>query len=253
MFELPPPTEPLAIIVPCEEDCRVILEEGPSKHPYDAGGDETGSSAPRPRQTVYLRGLANARDFLSLTWKVLWSLGDSEELWAAASELGVLEMGSEGPFSIAALRRRFLFKPCPLLEQRIEQIEREVTQRRCSGDPRAKVPSQLRLRCLEPGCGSGRNLAWLAARESQVALSGGTCVDVRWDVVGLDSWSVLFQPASSHLLQLLLSHDLSRFGALVRMQDLCDFVSFPTSQASKQVPVHFSLIAHLYFTAPTTL
>ena len=46
----------------------------------------------------------------------------------------------------------------------------------------------LRLRALEPGCGSGRNLAWLAARESEVRLRDGSVVEVRWNTVGLDFW-----------------------------------------------------------------
>eukprot|EP00955_Chlamydomonas_euryale_P113624 366228-Chlamydomonas_euryale.AAC.16 len=130
--------------------------------------------------------------------------------------LDLLEPGVTNDSEAAVqVKRRFIFSPCLLLEQYVEQIEQALAERRhsevaatlCDGAPTASR-QLVRLRCLEPGCGSGRNLAWLAARRRSIDLGDGTSVQVIWEVVGIDFW----------------------YGALVRMQELCHIVDYNPGQ-----------------------
>lgn len=274
MFCLPPPTSPLAVILPSAAQFRVVameeavLQQGAGlqgmrspdfmvdrEEKLEGGLNTTrcgkSSSGLSSSKAVHLKGFGSVEEFLATRGgtAVKWFLEDSDQLWQAAQLLGldevvVLQATAALPKSSAAsnasphlpaeaadgvvmagssslltrLRRRFLFKPCPLLEQQVGAVERELAARRCSGsrcgsseassrsdvgdggmaDPLAAegmgTPAPLRrrqwlrLRALEPGCGSGRNLAWLAAREVQVRLDDGSLVDVSWEVVGLDFW-----------------------------------------------------------------
>ena len=229
---------------------------------------------------VHLKGFASVKEFLATRGGVAvsWFLEDSPHLWEAAGRLSLNEAAMEGSRSSGGigpmpqvggparslptvglkerLNRRFLFKPCPLLERWVEAMEMELAEQRYSANklllgssgqgggeaagkvqtlPGARRPTigsdlnisstvkpydlggfdkshgegrlykeeascneqdvhhqrrrfLLRLRALEPGCGSGRNLAWLAARETSVQLRDGTWADISWEVVGLDFW-----------------------------------------------------------------
>ncbi|KAF8072981.1 SPAC2E11.09 [Scenedesmus sp. PABB004] len=131
-------------------------------------------------------------------WAAGPRLPDCAELWAAAAALGVLEEGP-GADGGALLARRALFEPSPLLAAAAAQLEALCAAER-SSRPRAApgaaaaaapVPGQVvDLRALDVGCGSGRDLAWLAGRQPLVALAGGGAqpVRVRWHVTGVDSW-----------------------------------------------------------------
>ena len=276
MFCLPPPTSPLAVILPSAAQFRVVAtdeavlqlrqkaaemqasgqsaagqvvvfdsmadreveQEGDLMNAISCG---SGSSGPSTGKAVHLKGFSSVEEFLATRGgtAVKWFLEDSAQLWQAARQLGLDEAAdmqeaeatspSQLPTTVSAtgavaaassqltrLRRRFLFKPCPLLEQQVGAMERELAARRCSGSRSSGTSSRsnvsdggaadplvaegtgapalpqrqqrLRLRALEPGCGSGRNLAWLAAREIQVRLDDGSLVDVSWEVVGLDFW-----------------------------------------------------------------
>ena len=310
MFCLPPPSAPLAVLLPSVDRFHLVTSDPSSSQSHHTGlkkqkvSTSTASTSeptaavavacslnlPHPSSTqcprncsrpVYLKGFSSIKDFLATRGGVAasWVLEDSPHVWQAAAKLSLDEAAAErslssspsdaagaGPLPEAAgedhgpgrgrlrerLRRRFLFKPCPLLERWIETIERELAMQRCSGarreigrpqtdalpsdadgvadpgpvgtsrgdaaagppptqpssvdgPPRGTPPLEpasrgescgsprrhaLRLRALEPGCGSGRNLAWLAARETSVRLTDGSWVDISWDVVGLDFWYI---------------------------------------------------------------
>jgi SAM-dependent methyltransferase len=181
MFELPPPTERFAVILPSPKDVSVVITE------HEAIDNEA---------VVYLKGECSFEDFLyTRGWKnVACYLKDSPELWQEADRMHLIEEGADE----TTLRRRYLFKPCPLLELLISKIEETVASEHFSegGD------TSLRMRFLEPGCGSGRNLAWMASRKTKV-----NNLTLNWEVVGLDSW----------------------WGALERCQDLARSSGYPLS------------------------
>jgi SAM-dependent methyltransferase len=87
-------------------------------------------------------------------WNITHALLDSRELWTAAQELGIIVRGDEG--------QEVLFRATPLLERNIPLIEANVLKGH---------------RALDLGCGSGRDLAYLARR------------DLRWSVTGVDNVS----------------------------------------------------------------
>jgi SAM-dependent methyltransferase len=84
-------------------------------------------------------------------WKVSHTLFDSDELWEIADNLDILASGNEGV--------EYLFRASRILTRNIGLIERSVAG----------------ARALDIGCGSGRDLGFLATRE------------FTWDVTGLDN------------------------------------------------------------------
>jgi hypothetical protein len=82
------------------------------------------------------------------------------------------------------LLQRYAFKPAPLLLQEIDRIEHLLAQQ-ClhelhTSDTASTISRgssmdggayKLRLKCLEPGCGSGRNIVWLAARSHSMHIT----------------------------------------------------------------------------------
>lgn len=84
-------------------------------------------------------------------WQCPWIFSDDdEELWTADTTL--VEHGSPS-------QRWLLFRPCPFLERHIDLIESRLTDHKT---------------CLDIGCGSGRDVAWLMASRG-------------WHVYALDS------------------------------------------------------------------
>lgn len=91
----------------------------------------------------------------------------AQELWQAAGSQGLLDPPG---VPASALKRRLLFKPAALLGQEIEGIERALMG--------GQAEAGSKLRALEPGCGSARNLIALAVRERP---------GLSWHVLGADS------------------------------------------------------------------
>lgn len=84
-------------------------------------------------------------------WQCPWVFSDDDdELWTADTTL--VEHGSPS-------QRWLLFRPCPFLERHIDLIESRLTDHKT---------------CLDIGCGSGRDVAWLMASRG-------------WHVYALDS------------------------------------------------------------------
>ena len=189
MFELPPPTDRFAVLLPSLEDTTVVLTE---------------KEAVNDPKAVYLKGESCLEDFLfTRGWtKVACYLRDGPELWEEAERMGLIEEGTSPPYEEISLRRRYLFRPCPLLETWIAAIEQTMASA-CSSAAEKEGERSLRLRMLEPGCGSGRNLAWVASRQTKISN-----VSIRWEVMGLDSW----------------------WGALERCQALAVTSGYPPSQ-----------------------
>ncbi|GIL99482.1 hypothetical protein Vretimale_4631 [Volvox reticuliferus] len=168
--------------------------------------------------------------FLALRgWQVAFCIEATAELWRAAVEIGVLEEGG----CALSLKRRWPFQPSKLLVQQIGLIEEFLVKMRIqqatasqwamnwtasgalpgSADGAQRVqgiqdvkPGHTRnitMRMLDVGCGSGRDLSWLATRSSVVRVDNSvvdpipsddaspgraTNVQVMWKCVGLDSW-----------------------------------------------------------------
>lgn len=98
---------------------------------------------------------------------------DSSELWREALSLELVEEGSP--------KTRWLFKPCPVLEQEVAEIERHLFLQRHS-----PASEQVLVRAIDLGCGNGRDLVWLGSRSSEFTNSGKSYV-LQWNVVGVDS------------------------------------------------------------------
>ena len=89
-----------------------------------------------------------------------------EEFWDYTRTMGIFGTGKEGT--------ELLFKPSPVLGAWIEWIESEVFHNRWSSVERL---------VLDVGCGSGRDLGFLAARDSP------------WSITGLDNWGKALERA----------------------------------------------------------
>jgi SAM-dependent methyltransferase len=142
-------------------------------------------------RSVFLRGHASVDTFLRAGgWEqLIFCLPADEQLWSSAAEEGLVQVSSAG--------RPWLFSPARALSNDIRVIEE------------ALEPSRgRRMRALDVGCGSGRDIAWLAAR------GGGQL----WHVVGLDSW----------------------FSALVRAQELLQRLAADVDGADPQVSLHLA-------------
>ncbi|GLC38960.1 hypothetical protein PLESTB_000465800 [Pleodorina starrii] len=178
-------------------------------------------------------------------WRVAFCIEASTELWRVAEGMGVLERGG----CALTLKRRWPFQPSKLLMQQADLVEEMLVTSRLSlvasqeparessgcspatnqaGGERAAVQPagaprgtcSVTLRMLDIGCGSGRDLAWLATRGSVVRMpethrkddrgadvhcdgdagpGRATDVQVTWECVGLDSWHGALQRAAEVL------------------------------------------------------
>lgn len=75
-----------------------------------------------------------------------------------------------------------------LLCDRISHIESCLLQQREGEQAEAasndgSSPNQIKLKALEPGCGSARNLVWLCGRN----LASAHAVPAYWEALGIDS------------------------------------------------------------------
>lgn len=122
-----------------EQDLKSRLFELPD------GNTQFAILLPRVRQKDWI-------DVLREKWNVAYIFEDSEDLWQLAHAAGVVDTGM--PQSLV-----LLFQPCPVLEANINIIEQ---------------PADSLRTCLDIGCGSGRDIIYLAARG--------------WKVHGIDNW-----------------------------------------------------------------
>lgn len=212
-FLLPDKTTPLVVVEPAAADYAIALERQP-------GGSSAGGGAAAAEQQrkggggVYLDGHTSPGEFLRASgWTVLLSLPASQELWAAATELGLV--GSRDGGDDASVRL-WLFAPAKLLSDEVEAIERQLLEGH-TGD------AAYLAHALDVGCGSGRDTAWLSSRKGSAAwqqLPGadGQQPAVRWHVTAVDSW----------------------FGALARSQELLQALSTDPSRVAPTAALHFA-------------
>ncbi|KAI1316295.1 hypothetical protein EDD11_010138 [Mortierella claussenii] len=84
----------------------------------------------------------------------------------------------------------FLFQPTPVLVRILPTIERELMALRASCFIPAHGVSQL-LRCLDVGCGSGRDMTYMVARSANGLSEAGA----EWSVLGMDQRADICQRA----------------------------------------------------------
>jgi SAM-dependent methyltransferase len=190
-YLLPDKSQRFAVIVPSASTFTITQEL--SQH-----GTQQDNSA----TAVFLKGTSSLQEFLiSRGWGAASFLQDCPELWQAAEQLQLLE---QQPADLQQLAKRCLFAPSQLLEAELEGIEaalavlrmreqqqdgqtwqlqegskqqqQQITARGscCSSQDRCGSTSQLPgavqvcLHALDVGCGSGRDVAWLASRQAAV-------------------------------------------------------------------------------------
>ncbi|KAF9978449.1 hypothetical protein BGZ73_002345 [Actinomortierella ambigua] len=81
-----------------------------------------------------------------------------------------------------ALYRPYLFKPNPWLAKTISTIELDLLQTRSSGADQKTT----KLRCLDLGCGAGRDMTYLVSRALNCLQPDGS--SPQWTTLGIDSF-----------------------------------------------------------------
>ncbi|KAI8384593.1 uncharacterized protein BYT42DRAFT_612282 [Radiomyces spectabilis] len=81
---------------------------------------------------------------------VFWEGDCSAGFWTAARQAGWASDANDTPSDLP--KPWLLFRPCPFLAQHIDRIERDLGSHHSA------------LACLDIGCGSGRDAAWLLSR-----------------------------------------------------------------------------------------
>ncbi|EFJ52143.1 hypothetical protein VOLCADRAFT_86997 [Volvox carteri f. nagariensis] len=208
MFLLPDRATPLALVV-----------EGPPVQQMVRGAASGGGAKEDIQLTAFLE---------SRGWRVAFCIEATDDLWRMAADIGALEEGG----CPLALKRRWPFRPSTLLMEQIDLIEELLVKARLQqgqaiageADRAGAVDGgrqgangrnkrNVMLRMLDVGCGSGRDLAWLATRSSDVPfLADGEgehdhgadtgrekILQVSWECVGLDSWHGALQRAAEIL------------------------------------------------------
>ncbi|KAI8850995.1 hypothetical protein BC829DRAFT_415704 [Chytridium lagenaria] len=134
---------------------------------------------------------------------------DDESFWEKAFQCGRWN-------GIEAIGRDVLFKPCPLLAEVIDKVEASL-----AGNV-ANQQVNMRFRCLDMGCGAGRDLAFLATRggrfekvnEAHYEVEEGlnTLGNWCWDLRGLDWMDGILNRARTLFSNLEV--DESRYGLI---------------------------------------
>lgn len=128
-------------------------------------------------------------------WSAGWTFQDEPEFWSAfqsemaslqskcgsITQLPQIEFGQQSSKG----RYHFLFQPNPFLVKVLPRIEHELVKSRWP------TPTLDLLRCLDLGCGAGRDMTYMVARApNQVAEQRA-----EWSVVGIDEWHVACERA----------------------------------------------------------
>ncbi|KAG0087833.1 hypothetical protein BGZ92_006943 [Podila epicladia] len=128
-------------------------------------------------------------------WNAKWTFQDQPEFWSAfqseiislqsrndhAPQLPRIDPGQQSSMD----RYHFLFQPNPFLVKVLPQIERELVVSRCL------EPSPELLRCLDLGCGAGRDMTYMVARTPNHMAE----LQAEWSVIGIDEWHVACERA----------------------------------------------------------
>lgn len=90
-------------------------------------------------------------------WTLTHVFESSNALWEAAAELKLSETPGDFPGPP-------LWSPCPLLAEHLPDIERRVPLLQAGGTQPSSSTPPPPLRCLDVGCGAGRDTVYLASR-----------------------------------------------------------------------------------------
>ncbi|KAI8049979.1 hypothetical protein BDF22DRAFT_697738 [Syncephalis plumigaleata] len=123
---------------------------------------------------------------------VLW---DQPLLWSVATSMGLTISNST---DIISRSIRFLFTPCPFLEEQIPRIETLKGTNNVNISVSGQSPLVFRL--CDIGCGSGRDVAWMLARSSK-SQHHHSSSNYSWNAHAIDAW----QGAVKRTCQLLAS------------------------------------------------
>lgn len=285
-FLLPDKHVPFAVVVP-------------SQYTVVADASLHGRQLPDMSVAIYLKATQSLPEFLiTRGWTVTAFLLDEPALWAAASDLGLLEQQVQDP---VVLSRRCLFASSQLLSSSVASIEASLAAKyACKGysiqqqqqqqhghdhhhhqQQQQHVPSseasssskstQLIFHALDIGCGSGRDMAWLASRQEPVPVSCPAhpasqqlqmqpweCCEAApaqeyaasWHVTGLDGWLGALERAADLAEALQLSPQQLRlvYGTVNRATGDLQLLRLPETNrlisANHVVVVHAGMPHH---------
>jgi 2-polyprenyl-3-methyl-5-hydroxy-6-metoxy-1,4-benzoquinol methylase len=244
-YLLPDKSQPFAVIVPSASTFNITQEQ--SQHGTQQGNGST---------AVFLKGTSSLQEFLtSRGWAAACFLQDCPELWQAAEQLQLLEQqpadlqqlakrclfapsqlleaeveGLEAALAALRMREQEQIGQTGQLQEGSKQQQQQQQQQVsahescCSSKINCGSTSQqpgagavqVCLHALDVGCGSGRDVAWLASRQTAVQASSSSssscvtttskdgCQDaqkqqqqqqraqqsvyVSWHVTGVDEW-----------------------------------------------------------------
>ncbi|KAK9766556.1 hypothetical protein K7432_004280 [Basidiobolus ranarum] len=123
-------------------------------------------------------------------WTISDTFTDSPEFWQVAKELDLTTEDEK-------TSTKLLFKPCPFLEEMIEEVETKLVKRKLAESDH--VPT---LSCCDVGCGSGRDVAWLCSRPN-----------ANWEAHAVDSWRGSLDRTRQLAISLNISEKITTCGA----------------------------------------
>ncbi|KAF9383104.1 hypothetical protein CPB97_006755 [Podila verticillata] len=187
LFQLPPKSTAFAVL----EASRETTVDPDDKNRQDTCRHGQDSTAYPPSGTF-----APATSMLQVHgWNARWTFQDQPEFWSAfQSEMASLQSKSGSTTQLPQIefgqqsgkgRYHFLFQPNPFLVKVLPRIEDELVKSRWP------TPPLNLLRCLDLGCGAGRDMTYMVARApNQVDEQRA-----EWSVVGIDEWHVACERA----------------------------------------------------------
>ncbi|KAF9311975.1 hypothetical protein BG003_006773 [Podila horticola] len=189
LFQLPPKSTAFAVLESPQDTTITTIDS------HD--GDRRGTNRRGQDSATYPpsgTSIPTTEMLWEYGWNAKWTFQDEPEFWSAVqSEITSFQFINDHTPQLPRVdsaeqsgknRYHFLFRPNPFLVKVLPQIEQELVVSRCSPTPKL-------LRCVDLGCGVGRDMTYMVARApNQVA-------DRRaeWSVIGIDEWHVACERA----------------------------------------------------------
>ncbi|KAG0364339.1 hypothetical protein BC939DRAFT_475179 [Gamsiella multidivaricata] len=182
-FKLPAKQTPFAVL------------ESPQEDTTDGQDDEFKKlERSDPRADQFGRQIRSSNILKSRGYRTEWTFEDHPLFWTTfAEELSLSSMNRDpGQHTQPALeiidgskpskeRYNFLFQPNPILVKILPTVERELLASRSTQQAKSPHGSNL-LRCLDVGCGAGRDMIYMVARSANgLAINGA-----EWSALGMD-------------------------------------------------------------------
>jgi len=205
-FQLPPKQTPFAVLEPSPLAAARLKGAPPAA--VGNGSRDRKPSDDHPGQSMWTTE-SPSEVLKSRGWTVPWVFEDRDEFWSLLKEeldgqrhggittatqpsnvrMKVVENGTQNQDTT---KHHFLFRPNPVLVKILPWIERELVRvrqqqlgrQRQQGDNSGKEDQEgsRLLRCLDMGCGSGRDMVYMVAREPNKEGAPGAA----WTVLGVD-------------------------------------------------------------------